>query len=53
MNLKIKSLLEKRKKIDVHKRGVFLKVDLEYPKEIQELHEYLSNVKLISSIPYR
>ena len=36
---KIEERLKNGKKIDVDKRGMFLEVDLEYPKEVHELHE--------------
>ena len=36
---KIEKRLKNNKKINVDKRGMFLEVDLEYPKEFHELHE--------------
>ena len=36
---KIEKRLKNNKKINVDKRGMFLEVDLEYPKEAHELHE--------------
>ena len=43
IGLKIKYLFEKlkdKKTFDIDKRGMFLKVDLDYPEETQNLHKY-------------